>query len=241
VSGAKLEHTERRDDLAAYALGALDGPDAEDVERHVASCATCAEYLRWLQPAVDLLPASVEQVRPPERLKQELMTAVRAEAEADREAAKSQRQRAPRGSGLGALLVRPATGLAFMAVLIAGAVAGYVLSVSSDSDRTVVEAEAVGTVPASAIAATLEHGGGTDAILHVERAPAPAQGDVYQAWVDRAGGLEPVASFRPARDGTADAALGDSLDGADAVLVTEEPTRDQQSPTVEPILQVDLD
>lgn len=243
----RLKHEERRDDLAAYALGALDASGAADLEAHVTSCETCAEYLRWLQPAVDLLPASVEQVEPPESLRVGLMEAVRADvAEAAHQSGQAPTaDPTPVGGGrrrwsLGGFALRPATVLAAVAVLAAGLAVGYVLSDSGDPQRQFVKAEAVGSVSPAALAANLEHGAGGDAILHVERAPAPAKGDVYQAWVSRDGTMEPVASFTPHADGTAEAALGDSLEGADAVLVTEEPSPDQESPTSAPILRASL-
>jgi hypothetical protein len=99
--------------------------------------------------------------------------------------------------------------------------------------------EAVGTVAPSVLAATVESGAGGDAI-HGERAPELGRGEVYQAWVSPGGGVEPVASFRPREDGTADAALGDSLEGADAVLVTGEPSPNQDQPTSAPILRAEL-
>ena len=75
-----------RDDLAAYALDALDRDEAAALERHLEGC----ELPRpgaWLRPAVDLLPASVEQRTPPARLRERLIETVRAEAAAERRAA----------------------------------------------------------------------------------------------------------------------------------------------------------
>lgn len=236
----ELKHEERRDDLAAYALGALDAAEAEEIERHLAGCASCSEYVLWLRPAVDLVPESVEQLEPPDRIRRELMATVRAEAAAERAVAGEGLERPRRRFSLGGLVLRPATGFAAIAVLAAGAIVGYAVSGSGDGERESVTAEAIGTVPASALAANVELGAGGDAILHVERAPQPGRGDVYMAWVSRAGELEPVASFRPRDDGTADAALGDSLEGADAVLVTEEPTPDEEQPTSAPILRAEL-
>ncbi len=236
MTGGERMHTERRDDLAAYALGALDDAGAAELESHLAGCEPCAEYLRWLQPAVDLLPASVEQVAPPESLREGLMDAVRADA-----VTSPAPERAPRKRwSWGGLALRPATVLAAVCVLAAGLGVGYGLSESGDPQRDFVQADAVGSLPAGTLAATVEHGAGGDAILHVERAPAPAEGDVYQAWVSRGGTVEPAASFTPQEDGTQEVALGDSLAGADAVLVTEEPTDDQAGPTSPPILRADI-
>ena len=60
------DHRDYRDELAAYALGALETTEKLEIERHLAGCEQCREYLQWLDPAVDLLPASVQPgPRPP--------------------------------------------------------------------------------------------------------------------------------------------------------------------------------
>ena len=71
------------EDLAAFALGALTPDEAAAVERHVDGCDACSARLRWLQPAVDLLPASVEQRTPPPQLRENLMAIVEREAAAE--------------------------------------------------------------------------------------------------------------------------------------------------------------
>jgi anti-sigma factor RsiW len=242
VSAGRSVHEELRDDLAAYALGALHGEEATAVAEHLAGCEPCRSYVRWLRPAVDLLPASVEQMESPARLRESLMATVRAEAgaaaEADRAEAAARSPR--RWPGWRGLVLRPATGLAAVAVLAAGVVAGLVIG-SAGEERSFVEAQPLASAPPGAVAATLEHGAGGDAILHVERMPRPGRGDVYQAWISRDGVVEPSASFRPASDGTYDAVLGDSLQGADAVLVTEESRPGLEQPTSEPLLRASLD
>ncbi len=45
-----------------------------------AQCDACRIELRWLEPAVDLLPRSIEQLEPPDALRGRLMATVRAEA-----------------------------------------------------------------------------------------------------------------------------------------------------------------
>jgi anti-sigma factor RsiW len=234
-------HEELRDDLAAYALGALEGDDLRALEEHLAGCEACAEYLTWLAPAVDLLPESVEQIEPPASLRESLMAAVRSEADAElepmREVAAEARRPWWRWGGP---VLRPATLVAAVTVLVVGAIAGYALSGSDDPQRVFVEAEPVGSLAATEVAATLEHGAGGDAILHVARAPALERGDVYQAWASEEGSMVPLESFGLAEDGTAEAALGHSLEGVDEVLVTEEPSPDSEQPTSEPILRAQL-
>jgi anti-sigma factor RsiW len=218
-------HSERRDDIASYALGALDGPAAADLERHLGECESCSEYLAWLQPALDVLPASVPQEAPPAGLKKDLMRAVRADA-----AKAAGSETAPGRRSWRGIVLRPATAFAAVAALTAGVLAGYVLR-DDDPDRAFTDVKVAAAIPNDAVAATLEHGGGGDAILHVDAIPALDKGHVYQTWVQREGRMEPATSFRPSDDGTAEAALGDSLDGAEAVAVTEEADAGETRPS----------
>ena len=55
------------------------------------AASTAATRLRWLSPAVDVLPAAVEQRTPPPSLRENLMATVRAEA-----APSARRRREPR-------------------------------------------------------------------------------------------------------------------------------------------------
>jgi anti-sigma factor RsiW len=58
----ETDHDRRRDDVAAYLLGALEPGEAAELERHIAGCAECEEELQRLRPAVRVLPETVEQV-----------------------------------------------------------------------------------------------------------------------------------------------------------------------------------
>ena len=66
-------HQRRREDVAAYALGALEPDEAAELERHLAGCERCRRDLRWLAPAVSTLGESVERLEPPASLRSELM------------------------------------------------------------------------------------------------------------------------------------------------------------------------
>ena len=80
--GQPPSHNELRDDLAAYALGALEEAEAERVRIHLDRCEECRRQLRWLEPAVELLPRTVEQLEPPPGLRDSLLETVRAETPA---------------------------------------------------------------------------------------------------------------------------------------------------------------
>ena len=234
--GEPTGHERYRGDLAAYALGALEEREAAELQRHLADCEACRMQLRWLEPAVDLLPRSVEQLEPPADLRKRLMASVRAEARdasgAGIEAAEPRRWR-----DWGTLFWRPATAVAASALLIVGAAAGYLLHQPGDSS-SVITARPSSAAPSN-LAGTLEQEDGSG-ILTMSRLPALPPNDVYEVWVKRDGTLAPSSLFVPRRDRTAEAAVPGPLDDADAVLVTREPRGGSQHPTSSPLLRATL-
>jgi anti-sigma-K factor RskA len=226
-------HDRFDEDLAAYALGALPPDDAAELERHLAGCEACRQQLRWLSPAVDVLPAAVAQRSPPERLRENLMEVVRSEAA---DAPRPARARQPWWRSLGALAMRPAAGIAAVILVVAGIGAGYLLRGPDSSETTLVQGEALTSAPASA---TLERDGDTST-LHVHQMPPIGPDKVYEVWVQRGQRFEPVSTFVLSADGTAEAAVPGSLSGGHAVLVTREPRGGSPQPTSEPLLSVPL-
>jgi anti-sigma-K factor RskA len=229
-------HEEFRDDLAAYALGALDGVALERLERHLATCDTCQGYLRWLKPAVDVLPASVEQLSAPKSLGKSLLATVREEAKRDGEARRQQRFRWPSWRGLA---LRPATVLAAVGVLAAGLGIGYAVRGSEDSEeRSVIAAEATPAADGP-VDAVLEREGDSGT-LRVSQMPKLRRGQVYESWIQHGDRFAPAGTFVLERDGSGSAVVDGSLEGADAVLVTVEPEGGSEQPTTDPITAVPL-
>jgi len=227
-----------RDDLAAYALGALEPEEASDIERHVDDCESCRRRVEWLRPAVDLLPASVEQRTPPESLRENLLATVRAEA-ADTTESRAERARPSWWEGLRGLVARPAVVMAVLILLTVGVAAGYLVRGSGDEPSgSLVSAEGLGP-QAAQVSATLERHGDS-ATLHVQEMPTLARDEVYEVWVQRAGELEPRSTFVLRMDGSAEAAVPGPFDDADAVFVTAEPRPGGQQPTTEPLLEAPL-
>jgi anti-sigma-K factor RskA len=228
-------HERYRDDLAAYALGALDEREEEKVRRHLEECEACRTHLRWLRPAVDLLPRTVEQLEPPRGLRGRLMATVRAESgEAGQprvEAPKPTRWR-----DWGSLLWRPAAAVAAAALIVVGAAGGYLLHQPGDSSSVIA---ARPSPAAPSVAGTLERQDGS-AILTMTQLPTLPATDVYEVWVKRGNRLEPSSLFVPRRDHTAEAAVPGPLEGADAVLVTREPRGGSRRPTSQPLLRAEL-
>jgi len=113
------EHETRSDDIAAYLLGALEPGEAAEMEQHLAACEECRSELEWLRPAVRTLPESVVRVKPPAQLRSRIMGEVEADAGRKRSGIRL-------GGRMRALGLRPAVGLAVLALLVAG-VAGYTI------------------------------------------------------------------------------------------------------------------
>ncbi len=227
-----------RDDLAAYSLGALEATEEAELERHLDGCDACRERLLWLRPAVDLLPGSVVQRTPPESLRRGLMATVRAEAA---EASPPHESRAERPEpwwrGLTNVMLRPATGMVVLIVLVLGVAGGYLLRGEGD----VQGSEFIKGVPAPGVqvSATLERHGDSGT-LHVNQMPKLSRDEVYQVWVQRADVMEPRSTFVLDGDGSAEAAVPGPLGGAEAVLVTAEPRPGSTRPTSPAILEAPL-
>jgi anti-sigma-K factor RskA len=235
-SGDSLGHEELRDDLAAYALGALEEPEAERLRAHLEGCEECRRRLRWLEPAVDLLPRTVEQLEPPARLRESLLETVRGEAaQAAREPPRAARE--SWWSRVGVAVWRPATAVAAAVMLVIGAVAGYLIGEPNGGGTTTLQAQAMPNAPKARGTLARE---GNSGILRVRGMPTLASNQVYEVWVQRDGRLEPSSLFVPRKDRSAEAAVPGGLDGADAVLVTKEPSGGSMQPTSSPVLSVQL-
>jgi anti-sigma-K factor RskA len=238
--GEPIEHRERRDDVAAYALGALGEGEARELEAHVDGCGPCRAYLAELRPAADLLPASVPQVAPPPGLRERLVATVNAEADRIEAAgaepgagATRSRWRSWRG-----IAARPATAMAAGVVLLAGAAAGYLLHGSGGAGRSLIAAHPTAAAPPGSVSAELARVDGS-ATLEVRRMPPLPGSDVYEVWARQGRSMRPQSTFVLRDDGTANAAVP-HLAGASAVLVTREPHGGSPQPTSRPLLRAPL-
>jgi anti-sigma factor RsiW len=212
------------DDLAAFALGALDPEEEASVREHLEGCERCRAEVRWLQPAVDVLPASVPQVEPPRKLKRELMKAVREDARAERGGWWSRR------AGWISMRARPALAVGAMALLGAG-IAGYAVNEANQGEDAVTLA--------GKASAVLERDG-DEATLRVSGMDQLAGGDVYQVWYGEAGGVEPGEAFTVDADGAAEADLGEIPGGTEEVMVTRESEPGLPAPEGDVLLRAPL-
>jgi anti-sigma-K factor RskA len=223
----------RRDELAAYLLGALEPGEEAALERHLEECPDCRAELRWLRPAVQLLPESVPPVEPSPELRARLLAEVEADAARPAPAAAPARRGRRLFSGW-----RPVAGLASLALI--AAVAGYAIGGSSGSSpgtspkSTTV---AAGVSPGVTVRLISTGESGTLHLANVDRLPPNR---VLEAWVQRGSVVTPVhALFVPDREGRATTTIPD-VHGADAVMVTAEPRGGSSAPTTPPMVTLEM-
>ncbi len=235
------EHEQRwSDDLAAYALGALEPVEASELEVHLESCERCRSELRWLGPALQMLPEDVERVEPPRQLRDRVMAEVRADVDSGRERTAARGFRRSSGPlewlrGGGGRGWRPlAAGLAALALVLV-AFAGYEIGGGGGGGQDpTISAQQESGVFAEVVRAG---DGGTLRLANVERLPSDR---VLEAWVEREGEIEAVpALFVPNREGEASTPI-DDLDGVETVMVTREPEGGSEAPTSSPIVSLPI-
>jgi anti-sigma-K factor RskA len=88
------EHEQYAEDLALYALDALQGEERAKLEQHLATCAVCRLELEQLRGDTALLALSAAGPRPPQRARQRLLDAVAHEPRVSSRAANQTADRA---------------------------------------------------------------------------------------------------------------------------------------------------
>lgn len=221
-------HREVFEALGAYALGALPLEERARIAAHVEACPICAEDAAALQRAAGRLPEHVDQIAPPPELRDRIMAVVEAESallRPARAAVPAPRRRplfAPRWAATAAAL---ALGVGVGAVVIGGGETGV--------DTRTLSAE-VGRGSAW-VEVTDDR-----AQLVVDNLAAPAEGKVYELWI-QSGEAPP----RPASENLEDAVfvvdsgrveIPSPLEPGDRVMVTEEPAGGSLVPTAAPVV-----
>jgi anti-sigma-K factor RskA len=240
------DHDRRLEEVAAFVLGALDAAQIDDFKEHLKGCKRCQDELRWLAPAVRALPEAVEQQSPPPELKVRLMEEVRADvaAEAKEARAAERRKRAESRGGFrewlaginfGGLTWKPLAGMAAVILIVAAGV-GYAIGNGGGGGNVHTwEAEQPGGIQAAVVRE------GDEGELRLTGLGPVEKGKTLEAWVLRGEAVKPVKMlFKPDQEGNATTQIED-LEGADAVLVTEEPAGGSKTPTQEPFVNVPLE
>jgi Anti-sigma-K factor rskA/Putative zinc-finger len=230
------DHERWADAVGSYLLDALPPEETEGFAAHLEACPVCRRDVEELAVAAEALPLSVPPVAPPAALRDRIMTVVESEAEllaaTGRGADAPPRTRQRRGL-LGGWFLRPGLALACAAVLlVAGGLAGALLGGGSPESRTVI---AQTTAPGAEVRLEIRDDAST---LVARGMPAPPGDRIYQVWIKRPGrDPEPTSVLWSTRgDGSAEVAVPGSLEGVEAVLVTDEPQGGSDAPTAAPVI-----
>ena len=227
------DHTRWKDDVAAYALGVLEPGEALELERHLDDCAECRAELRWLRPAVDLLPSSVERVEPPLELRAKILDQARSEP--GPAAPSAERSSSGRRGWLSGW--RPVAAAGAVALLLAAA-GGYAIrggdSTGGGDDHRRRRQGARG------------YGKAGDGGRLRDPAPRQRRRDAARTGSSRPGCSAKAKSnpcgglFVPDRDGRATAMIPD-MHGVEAVMVTSEPAGGSETPTSSPLVTAKIE
>lgn len=228
----------RHDDLAAYALGALPADEARELEAHLAGCEACSERLRWLRPAVDVMPASVPQLEAPEGIKRRLMDIVNEDAASAPAGAAGPTAPRSRRWLPSPVSFRPAlAGLAALTLVLVAVAAGLLIAGGDESNDGSYTANAVDAGSKATGLVRVESGQGS---VSVENLPPTSPGSTYQVWIGHDGQVVPSSTFEIAEDGTGGAEIPDVPPEADQILITREPAGGSETPRGPQVLSADL-
>ena len=233
-----------RDQLAAYALGALDPAERDAVEARLVASPELLAQLADFQSVAGLLPLAAEEVEAPDRLKASIM----ARAWSDLAEPQKAESRGPRWWGGvltgGARRVAFATlALAASVVIVALAVWNVQLSATNDDLRDGLQiARAAGTLSApDATGAVIYLADEGLTVFTASSLPPLEEGAVYQMWLI-ADGVPVSAGVLETESGATEAIATVQGDTAsfDAFAVSIEQARGAAQPAGAIVLLADL-
>jgi anti-sigma-K factor RskA len=220
---------ELHDQLAAYALDALDADERSEFEEHLAECEQCRAELAGFRETAGMLAYAAGVPAPPDTLRERIL--------------KQARQERPTQS---VVVLRPKRALRLTAIAAAAAVAAAIgLGVWAASLSSSLDAERSALAEQARAAAILADSDSTrvpmgergelvrskdgDAVMIVRNLPAAPEGKTYEAWVIDSGG--PVKAGLFEGGGQEVVLLDEPVAEGSMVAVTLEPDGGSEQPT----------
>lgn len=239
MSEPSCEHSAN---AVGWVLGALSPEEAERFAAHLQTCAVCRAEVAKLTEAAERLADASPTLTPPPELRERLMASVHAEtslfdaARDDPHPPERAHRRGRSRRRVGGLLA----GFATLAIVIAA----ILLLTANRAPHHTAARTVIGKVTplggGASARAVVQIAAHTET-LNVTHLAAPPAGHVYQAWVIRRGSppTPTGALFSVPRSG-ATRILLPPLHDITEVIVTAEPPRGSTTPTLPPIVLVQL-
>ena len=233
---------ERFDDLKeAYALGALSEEERQEVEDYLMTHPELRAEVDDLRSVANLIALAPQEYEPSPKLRRDLMNRISSSPDATPAADPS-----PRQGGLFRLF--GPGGLAAAAVLALVTIGMFAWNASLQEENQTLEGELQGqqtyalegTGAAQEVQGEVVRLGDERAVLLAEELPPPPEGETYETWILREDIPEPAGLFEPNDAGVAAAPIEGSIEGADAVAVTVEPSGGSSSPTSDPLMTANV-
>jgi len=226
------EHEELEGSVAAWVLDAVDSDEVDIVRTHIEGCPICREAVLQLGRTVGALPLDIEEVTPPARLRERILTAAAAAPDADAApvipAARTKARRAPRPRVLSTtpsgMMSMYAAAAAVVLALLIGIVAGDLIGRGAPASAPVVRSALIGHDGfAGARASVIDLKSDGVALVDFSGLPQLDSGRVYEIWLITAGGrADPAGVFVPDSNGSKFVLVGTSLSGYTEMAVTSE-------------------
>jgi anti-sigma-K factor RskA len=199
----------------AYVLDALDAPDLESFEEHLATCARCREEVAELSGAAAALAYGVPPVAPPPALRARILEAARAER--------------PNVVPMRPRWAVPVAAAAAIAACVAIGLGVWDVSLHDQlggaHDQTLLRVPLARGASGSVVVAS----GGSGALVLSNLVAAPG-GKTYEAWVIRGRAVSPAGLFHGG-GATTIVALSRPVPAGAVVAVTVEPAGGSAAPT----------
>ena len=170
-------HEQFGEDLALYALNALEGEDRASLERHLATCAGCRAELEQLRGDGALLALSTTGPKPPARSRKRFLDAVAKDAAASASRAKDAQTKTPRKSWWGVLGWVAAVAVIVFAVFLRKE--NSELRQEAATLRAVVSQQALDLEKAQTVASTITAPEGQRFTLVSLKTPPQPQGKAF--------------------------------------------------------------
>jgi anti-sigma-K factor RskA len=240
------DHEEMEMAVAAWVLGATDPDEAERIARHVEGCDSCRTTAARLRHVVDTIPLAVEEVEPPQRLRQRILAAasapnVTAAAPIRLPVRPQARRNRWTGFRLPGRVPMPAAAAMVAVALVAGLVIGDIASRSAapaPASQVARFSLAGHDSMAGARAAVVDLKSDGIAFVDFSGLPALPPGKVYELWlIAGSNRVDAAGVFVPDGNGNKVVVVSRPLAGYTTMAVTTEQGPDGVSaPTQQPQL-----